>query len=132
MSGQMAANMVKNLVAALQQWLITSVNVWMDSMVALYSICNPGKAWNVFVSNRVRKIAEITQETGIVWRHCPNDKNLADSGSRGASIDKMQRGQWFEGPEWLINKDEWPVQPKLERTQSVSEEHKPEKEEGRY
>ena len=44
----------------------------------------------------------------------------------------MQKGQWFEGPEWLINKEEWTVQLKLERTQSVSEEHKPEKEEVLY
>ena len=53
-SGQMAANMVKNVLVALRRWPITSVNVWMDSMVALYWICNPGKSWKVFVSNRVR------------------------------------------------------------------------------
>ena len=49
--GQMAANMVKNLLTALGQWPITSVNVWMDSMVALFWICNPGRAWKTFVSN---------------------------------------------------------------------------------
>ena len=69
----------------------------------------------------MRKIAEITQETGIVWRHCPTDKNLSDFRSHGASIDKIQKGQWFEGPELLLNKEEWPIHPKLERTQSVSE-----------
>lgn len=62
----MAENMVRNLVAGLKQWPITSVNVWMNSMMALYWMCNPGKAWIVFVSNQVRKIAEVTQETGIV------------------------------------------------------------------
>ena len=104
--GQMAANMVKNLLTALKRWPITSVNVWMDSMVALFWICNPGRAWQTFVSNRVRKIAEITQETGIEWRYCPTDRNLADLGSRGASIEKMQRGQWFEGPERLLKEEE--------------------------
>ena len=74
----------------------------------------------------MRKIAEITQETGIVWRHCPTDKNLAVLGSCGASIDKMQTGQW------LKNKEEWLVQPKLERTQSESEEHKAETQEVLY
>ena len=117
----MAANMVKNLVAALKRWPITSVNMWLDSMEALYYICNPRKAWKAFVSNWVRKIAEITQETGIVWRHCPTDKNLSDLGSHSASIDKTQKGQWFEGPELLLNKEEWPKHPKLERMQSVSE-----------
>ncbi|XP_068742456.1 uncharacterized protein [Montipora capricornis] len=103
--GQMAANMVKNLLTALKRWPITSVNVWMVSMVALFWICNPGRAWKTFVSNRVRKIAEITQETGIEWRYCPTDRNLADLGSRGASLEKMQRGQWFEGPEWLLKEE---------------------------
>ena len=54
---------------------------------------------------------------------------MADLGSRGASLAKMQKGKWFEGPEWLINEEEWPQQPVLERTQSVSEEHKPIREE---
>ena len=58
--------MVKNLVPGLKQWPITSVNVWMDSMMAQYWMCNPGKPWIVFVSNQVRKIAEITREMGIV------------------------------------------------------------------
>ena len=95
----------------------------------LYWICNRAKDWKDFISNRVSDIGEITRETGIVWRHCPTDKNLADLGNHCASIDKMQKGQWFEGPEWLVNKEEWPVQPKLERMQSVLEEHKPKKEE---
>ena len=124
----MAANMVKNLLTALGRWPIRSVNVWMDSMVALFWICNPGRAWKTFVSNRVRKIAGITQETGIEWRYCPTEKNLADLGSRGASLEKMQRGQWFEGAEWLLHEEEWPEQPELEKTKSVSEEHRPEKE----
>ncbi|XP_068742452.1 uncharacterized protein [Montipora capricornis] len=130
--GQMAANMVKNLLTALKRWPITSVNVWMVSMVALFWICNPGRAWKTFVSNRVRKIAEITQETGIEWRYCPTDRNLADLGSRGASLEKMQRGQWFEGPEWLLKEEEWPKQPELEKTKSVSDEHRPEREETLY
>ena len=89
-----------------------------------FGICNAGKDWK-----QVSNIGEITQATGIVWRHCPTIKNLADVRSHCASIDKMQKGQWFEGPEWLINKEEWPIQPKLERMQSGCEEHKLEKEE---
>ena len=59
----------------------------------------------------MRKIAEITQEMGIVWRHCPTDKNLSDLGSHSASIDKTQKEQWIEGPELLLNKEEWPKHP---------------------
>ena len=60
-SGHMAANMAKNLHGALQHWPISSTTIWMDSMVALYWLTNPAKAWKVFVANRVRKIAEATR-----------------------------------------------------------------------
>ena len=43
MSGQMAANMVRNLHDALERLLIGSITVWMDGMDALYWITNPGK-----------------------------------------------------------------------------------------
>ena len=64
-SGRMAANMVRNLHNELKRWPIAFTTVWMDSMVALYWIRNPGKPWKVFVSNQVKKMAEITGETGI-------------------------------------------------------------------
>ena len=124
-SGQMAANMAKNLVAALRRWPIASVTVWMDSLVALFRIASPERSWKVFVSNRTRKIAEITEEVGIGWKYCPSEENLADLGSRGASIDKMEKDGWFNGPEWLVNPDKWPKQPKLERTKTVLDEQKP-------
>jgi hypothetical protein len=115
----MAANMVKNLVAALRRWPIASVTVWMDSLVALFWIASPERSWKVFVSNRTRKIAEITEEVCISWKYCP------DLGSRGASIDKMEKDGWFNGPEWLVNPDKWPKQPKLERTKTLLDEQKP-------
>ena len=77
---------------ALKGWPIASVTVWMYSMVALYWISNPGKPWEVFVENRV--IAEITAEMGINWKYCPMGRKLADMGSKGASIDKMDKGNW--------------------------------------
>ena len=127
--GQMAANRVRNLQNTLKRWPIVTTTVWMHGMVALYWVRKLGKPWKVFVTNRVRKTAEITQETGIEWRYCPTGRNLADLGSRGASIEKMQRGQRFEGPEWLLKEEEWPEK---KRNKSVSEEHRPEKEEMLY
>ena len=53
----MAANMAINVYSALKGLPITSVNIWMDSMVALFWITNPGKSWKVFVANRARKSA---------------------------------------------------------------------------
>ena len=72
-SGQMAANLAKNIHNALRGWSVKSITVWMDSMVALYWILNPGKSWKVFVANRVRKIAQITEEIKIQWRYCPTE-----------------------------------------------------------
>ena len=131
-SGHMAANLVKNLRQALHSWPIQSITVWMDSMVALYWICNPGKQWKVFVANRVNKIAQITEQTGIQWRHCPTDKNIADLGSRGATIDKLEREEWFTGPEWLLHEERWPEQPNLKSNTTTDAEHKPVKESVMY
>ncbi|XP_028513627.1 uncharacterized protein LOC114574649 [Exaiptasia diaphana] len=125
-SGHMAANMAKNINTALQRWPIKSITIWMDSMTGLYRICNPGKLWKVFVSNRVRA-TKITNDLKINWKYCPLNINLADLGSRGASLNKMETGQWFEVPDWLLDKDEWPSQPKLESSTSICEESSPTK-----
>ena len=42
-SGQMAANMIGNLQNTLKRGPIVTTTVWMDSMVALYWLRNPGK-----------------------------------------------------------------------------------------
>ena len=68
---------------------------------------NPGNNWKVFVANRVRNIATVTEELNISWKYCPTDKNIADLGSRGASVDKMEKGDWFTGPEWLQHEEKW-------------------------
>ena len=68
----MAANIIKNLHRALHRLPIKSTVIWLNSMVALYWVTNPGMSWKVFISNRVKKIAEITSEFGIVWNYCPS------------------------------------------------------------
>ena len=50
--------------------------------------------------------------------------NLADLGSRGASIDKLHNQEWFTGPEWLLNKENWPGQPELKKNQATHQEYK--------
>ena len=42
--------------------------------------------------------------------------NIADLCTRGASLDKMERGNWYEGPKWLLNESDWPDQPVLKST----------------
>jgi len=117
----MAANTVRNLCKALKRWPVKSVTVWMDNMIALYWICNPGNQWKVFVANRVAKIAEIT---GIQWKHCPTEMNLTDLGGRGATLEKKEKGEWFTGTEWLLHEDRWPNQPSLNTNKDTDTEHK--------
>ena len=127
--GQMAANMARDLHNALKRWPIVTTIVWRDSMVALYWIRNLRKPWKVFVANRVEKVAEIVGETGLVWKYCPTEKNLADLESREAGIHKLETGGWFTGPEWLLDKKQWPDQPYFKCTKDVNDEYKPIKEE---
>ena len=44
-SGQIVANLAKDVHNTLQGWPMKSITVWMDSMVALYWILNLGKSW---------------------------------------------------------------------------------------
>ena len=127
-SGRMAANMVKNVCQVLRRLPILSVTIWMDSMIALYWITNPERPWKVFVANRVQKIAEATKDIKVDWRYCPTGQNHADMGSRGASIDKMIKEEWFTGPDWLDEVSEWPDQPMLRKTPQIEEEEKPQRE----
>ena len=123
----MAANMARNICLALKRLPISSVTIWMDSLVALFWISNPARSWKVFVANRVRKIASITAEFGIHWKYCPTKENIADLGSRGASVNRMQTGGWFQGPEWLLDEVQWPEQPKLASTNETNLESIPQK-----
>ena len=121
----MEANMGKNVCYALRTLPVASVVVWMDSMVAFYWITNPGKSWKAFVANRVRKIAKIANEVKIEWKYYPSEDNIADPGSRGANLDKMEQAKWFDSPDWLLEESGWPDQPELKCTPKVSEEEKP-------
>ena len=50
--------------------------------------------------------------------------NIADLGSRGATIAKMERGSWFTGPDWLLDERQWPEQPRLNNTEDTDKECK--------
>ena len=103
---------------------VVTITSWMDNTSTLYWIVNPGKQWKTFASNRVSKIAKITEEHQINWKYCPLGMNIADLGTRGASLNKMERGNWYERPKWLLNENDWPNQPVLKSTSQVNEEPK--------
>ena len=94
-------------------------------MVALDWISNPGKSWKVFVANRVKKIAQVSGEVGIRWKYCPSEINLADLGSRGASLSKMESSEWCKVLQRLLNQEKWPEQLQLKSTARAQEEEHP-------
>ena len=57
-----------------------------------------------------------------------SEENVADAGSRGVTLNQMESKDWYSGPGWLLNKSDWPSQPVLQQTSSVTVEEKPVKE----
>ena len=101
---QMGANLAANVNKALERWLVRENNCWTDSMVALCWVKNPFKNWKTFVSNRVHKIFDISGSINLNWRHVPTEMNSADHGSRGPSIQKLEKIEWWKGADWLIDR----------------------------
>ncbi len=98
----MAANLVSNVHEALDGFPVMSSHGWLDSTVALHWIRGAGD-YKQFVANRVRKIQSHPQ---IQWRHIPTQENPADLGSRGGEVKNNKL--WWDGPEWLSDKKQWP------------------------
>ena len=101
-SAHMAANLVSNVQQAIDDVPVISVFGWLHSTVALQWLRGGGQ-YKQFVANRVKKIQEHLE---ITWRHVPTNDNPANLGSRG---DKVAGNRvWWNGPEWLVNPDQWP------------------------
>ena len=82
---------------------------WTDSKVSYYWIQKEPTNWKLFVSNRVKKIQELSEPHQ--WGHTPGEDNPADLPSRGITFDKLLKLKkfWLEGPSWLrLPKSQWP------------------------
>ncbi|KAL7725477.1 hypothetical protein ACLKA6_017768 [Drosophila palustris] len=82
---------------------------WSDSTIALSWIRKSPSEFNVFVSNRVAKIQELTQ--GMSWHHVPTSCNPANKLSRGCTPKElMSQNLWQHGPQFLrAPNSEWPA-----------------------
>ena len=113
-SAHMVTNLLMNVKFAMEGLPVTELNGWLDSTVALFWI-NGGGQYKQFVENRVQKIRA---QSEIIWRHVPTKENPADLASRGGDVE--YREMWWEGPEWMADRERWPpeqiIQPSVEST----------------
>ena len=114
----MAANLVSNVERALEGFPVTVMQGWLDSTVALYWI-NGGGEYKQFVANRISKIKSNLR---VNWRHVATKDNPADLGSRGGSVKNKRL--WWNGPDWLSNRENWPADITLEATKESNAETK--------
>ena len=77
---------------------------WTDSNVVLGYIHNDVKRFRTFVANRAKKIRSLTNKDQ--WNYINTDHNPADDASRGLSVQDSEKvKRWFEGPQFLWEKD---------------------------
>ncbi|XP_028408199.1 uncharacterized protein LOC114530777 [Dendronephthya gigantea] len=122
-SAHMATNLVDNVREALEGFPVSQVFGWLDSTVALHWIRGNGEL-KQFVGNRVKKIQE---RDYIQWRHVTSRDNPADLASRGSDVSKLDK-LWWNGPDWLNDEDNWPLNIKTQETTETQAETKAVKE----
>ena len=89
---------------------ITRTFLWTDSTIVVQWL-NSSKKHPTFVANRVAEILE--NSTVDQWFHVDTDRNPADAGTRGLTIDALRESNWLLGPEFLKTL-EWPFIPNID------------------
>ena len=80
---------------------------WTDSEIVLKYIANESRRFNVFVSNRVSVIHDLTSLEQ--WHFVPGVENPADLLTRGETPYSLDTIRWFDGPSFLHTfKSTWP------------------------
>lgn len=100
----------------------SSVFYWSDSTTALCWI-KGNETWATFVQNRVMEIRSLSEIRN--WRYVPTEKNPADLPSRGCSIPTLLKSAWWEGPDWLRQReDQWPTEERTPNEEVVNSERR--------
>ncbi|XP_043483451.1 uncharacterized protein LOC122511943 [Leptopilina heterotoma] len=109
----MAASLLAELVYLVRKTYeekIREITLFSDSTITLGWIKSKPNDLKTFVANRVTKIQELTNSA--TWRHTPSLSNPADMLSRGIAVqDILENKLWWNGPSWIIDKNQWPSQP---------------------
>ena len=118
-AAQMVANLAENIRTSLPNHNIREVHGWSDSTVVLHWLQGNG-SYKQFVHNRV---SYINSKSEINWKHVDTIHNPADLGSRGCNVESLA-DEWWDGPSWLANHEEWPEQKKTIPTRKSEKEAK--------
>eukprot|EP00794_Sanderia_malayensis_P006668 gene6668-biopygen5443 len=117
---QMLTKLIQNVKSALTEDL-NGIYGWLDSQTVLCWLQNKGE-YKQFVRNRIDQILE---EEDINWNYCPTNDNPADLGTRGTTLKKLQECEvWWNGPDWLIQREKWPQQPEHLENEAAQEERR--------
>ena len=104
-----AAKLLKYIVTTLKQVSFKSLVIWGDNEPSIQWVRN-NQSGIVFVRNQVDKIRAIKSEYPFVLNYVPTKDNPADLLSRGTTKAKLANSRWRSGPEWLTNRESWPIQ----------------------
>ena len=87
----------------------TALYLWSDSQIVLHWLSSYRKL-KTFEQKRVSEIHKLTENRK--WMYCPNDHNPADLLTRGIKAEEFTKNRlWDKGPDWLTNKNNYPIQP---------------------
>ncbi|XP_041451926.1 uncharacterized protein LOC121405330 [Drosophila obscura] len=84
------------------------IHCWSDSTVVLSWLREEPSKFNVFVSNKISAIQQLTR--GMDWRYVPTEMNPADILSKGAAPQELLQSRlWMNGPSFLQGeRSNWP------------------------
>lgn len=71
-------------------------------------------------------MTKIKEKDYLSWRHVPSEMNPADITSRGCDSKKLT-DNWFKGPGWIQNPEQWPEQMVTVASSESESEAKPHK-----
>ena len=92
------------------------MHLFSDSLVNLLRIQSGKGSYKSWVASRVAEINDMTDKGN--WHFCPGTCNPADLVSRGTTLQELKESKvWWNGPPWLIKRNEWPCQPIIRKTE---------------
>ncbi|XP_046632893.1 uncharacterized protein LOC124312397 [Daphnia pulicaria] len=111
MAAYLGTLLATTIIAALKKnGIRMKIFLWSDSQIIHFWISKSEGHPRQFITNRVKKIREFTQQNAATWRYLPSEDNPADILSRGATLSEFKKSSlWRSGPNWLIDRKKWPI-----------------------